>query len=285
MSGGREITGAQSVDRALGLLTIIRRNTVKGIGLSELLTESGLNKPTARRLLLALIRAALVDQDTQTRRYHLGEEAFVMGALASARNSLLEFANESLRLLADKSEDTCFFSVRRENHSVCLLREEGRFPIRTHILQAGHHHPLGIGAGSMALLADLEDDELDRIIAENHTTVAARFPRYTPEVMRAEVDQTRRRGYSLNPGLVLPNSWAMGIVVHYPDGRAAGALSIAAIDSRMGVERQENLAALLKEEAKRMTAKLERMFAPREGTSAARNAVPRTHHGFVRATG
>lgn len=263
MTTDREITGAQSVDRALALLAIVRRNADAGIGLSELMMESGLNKPTTRRLLLALIRAGLVEQDEASRRYHLGEEAFVMGALASTRHSLLEFVGESLRMLADRSEDTAFFSIRRQNHSVCLQREEGRFPIRTHVLQAGNQHPLGIGAGSMALLADLPDEEVERIMAENRAVLAAQFPRYTPELIREQVEDTRRCGYSLNPGLVLANSWAVGMVVRYPDGRTAGALSLAAIDSRMGPERQAVLADLLNTESMRLTAKLERMFASR----------------------
>jgi DNA-binding IclR family transcriptional regulator len=265
MGVAREITGAQSVDRALGLLAIVRRNAEAGIGLSELLVESGLNKPTARRLLLALMRAGLVEQDARNRRYHLGEEAFLMGALAATRHSLLEFTGESLRRISDKSEDSSFFSVRRQNHSVCLQREEGRFPIRTHVLQAGAHHPLGIGAGSMALLADLADEELEHIVAENEAAVAARFPRYTPQVIREQVEATRARGWSLNPGLVLPNSWAIGVVVRYPDGRTAGALSLSAIDSRMGPERQENLAGLLRDEAARLTVKLQRIFTRRDG--------------------
>ncbi len=262
-----EITGSQSVDRALGLLAIIRRHAQSGIRLSEILEESGLNKPTARRLLLALMRAALVEQDAVTRRYHLGEEAFLLGALAAGRHNILELAAESMRRLASASEDTIFFSVRRQSYSVCLQREEGRFPIRTHILQAGNHHPLGIGAGAMALLADLPDDEIDQIVAENETVVAERFPHYTPDVIREQVDQTRLRGYSVNPGLVLPNSWAIGIVLRYPDGRAAGALSIAAIDSRMGPDRRESLAGLLKDEATRLTHRLDRMFAPRGNRS------------------
>jgi DNA-binding IclR family transcriptional regulator len=51
------------------------------------------------------------------------------------------------------------------------------------------------------------------------------------------------------------------VVVRYPDGRTAGALSLSAIDSRMGLERQKTLAALLQGEASRLTSKLERLFA------------------------
>lgn len=286
MTNRRDLAGgAQSVDRALSLLALIRRHAHSGVGLSTVVAESGLNKPTARRLLLALIRSGLVEQDTRTRHYFLGEEAFVLGALASRRYSLLELASESVRNLAAQSEDTSFFSIRREGYSVCLHREEGAFPIRTHVLQAGYQHPLGVGAGSMALLAELADDEIERIIAANTAIVAEKFPNYTPEVIREHVALTRGRGWSLNPGLVLPNSWAVGIVARYPDGRTAGALSIAAIDSRLREERQLQLAELLKAEAGRLQAKLERMFSAAGSRSPAAGLPSERRAGRVLTDG
>lgn len=255
--------GSQSVDRALALLALVRRHAQAGIGLAEIVSQSELNKPTARRLLLALIRAGLVEQEAETRRYFLGEEAFVLGALASYRYNLLEIAVGSLRSISAESEDTSFFSIRRQDHAVCLHREEGAFPIRTHLLQAGHQHPLGIGAGSMAMLASLSDEEAENAIAANMDAIAERFPRYTGELIRRMRHETRERGWSVNPGLVLANSWAIGMAVRYPDGRVAGALSIAAIDSRMQEERQRQLAGLLQAEARHIEARLAEMFAPR----------------------
>eukprot|EP01036_Dinobryon_divergens_P020769 gene20769-28493_t len=50
------ISGSQSVDRALQLLALIGREPAGGLPLVEIVAGSGLNKPTTRRLLLALIR-------------------------------------------------------------------------------------------------------------------------------------------------------------------------------------------------------------------------------------
>jgi hypothetical protein len=57
------MSGSQSVDRALQLLALIGREPAGGLPLVEIVAGSGLNKPTARRLLLALIRAGLVEQE------------------------------------------------------------------------------------------------------------------------------------------------------------------------------------------------------------------------------
>ena len=63
-----DLPGSQSVDRALRLLAMVGREAEHGAQLSDIVEESGLNKPTARRLLLALMRAGLVEQEMRTRR-------------------------------------------------------------------------------------------------------------------------------------------------------------------------------------------------------------------------
>lgn len=136
-----DLTGARAVDRALGLLSMVGRHAERGVALSVIVTESGLNKPTARRLLLALIRAGLVEQDEETRRYYLGEEAYVLGSLSSRRFGLLQMAQDSLTRISRRTEDSSFLSVRRDTFALCLYREEGTWPVRTHALQAGFEHP------------------------------------------------------------------------------------------------------------------------------------------------
>jgi DNA-binding IclR family transcriptional regulator len=260
----RDQTGAQSVDRALGLLSLIGRHADRGAGLTDIVEESGLNKPTARRLLLALMRAGLVEQDEASRRYFLGEEAYVLGSLASRRFGLLQVAMDSLLRMSKKTEDTSFLSVRRDTFSVCLYREEGTYPVRTHALQAGFEHPLGVGAGSLAMLAALPDAEVDAILAANETVLTGTYPMLPVERIRQDVETTRENGFALNPGLIFANSWGIGVAIRGRDGRPSGALSIAAIDSRMQPARQVELAALLSAEAVRVEERLAQMFSARE---------------------
>lgn len=270
------LSGSQSVDRALGLLSLIGREPADGLPLGEIVSGSGLNKPTTRRLLMALMRAGLVEQEPQTRRYCLGEEAFVLGVLAARRHGLLELAMDSLRRLSGETQDTSFLTVRRETYAICLHREEGTYPVRTHALQAGDQHPLGVGAGSLAMLAALPDDDVDRIIAANEAMLLARYPGFAPDALRADIAATRERGFSLNPGRLVASSWGIGLAFRYPDGRVAGALSIAAIDSRMAPARQAELALPLAREAARMEALLKQMFVSKRTSEPMAAATPRS---------
>ncbi|SHF63364.1 transcriptional regulator, IclR family [Loktanella atrilutea] len=264
-----QASGSQAVDRALLLLQITGQAAGRGVSLSDLIAASGLGKPTVRRLMLALIRRGLVEQDVATRAYHLGEEAYVLGTLATPRHGLLEIAADAVVRLAKASGDTAFVNMRRGAAAVCLHREEGSFPIRTLALETGAQHPLGIGAGSLAMLSALPDAEVEVVLADNADRMAADYPSYDAALLRSDVAATRARGFALNPGRIVAGSWGVGVALRRPDGTVAGALSIAAIDSRMQPPRDAELAAMLTREAREIETRLARRM-PRTATEDAR---------------
>lgn len=241
--------GAQSVDRALQLLPLVGQEPELGLRLGELVEATGLSRPTVRRLLLSLMRAGLVEQDAATRAYLLGPEAYVLGVLAARRFGLAEIALGSVARLAETTSDTAFLSARRDTHATCLLREEGAYPIRVQALQVGYRHPLGIGAGSLAMLAGLDGPEADAVLAANAAVMADRYPMVAPAEVRKQVATARDRGWSLNAGMVLEHSWAIGVALRGPDGAVLGALSVAAIAARLQPDRQPEVAAALLREA------------------------------------
>lgn len=257
---GATVSGSQSVERALALLSLVGR-AGDGIALASVVTRSGLNKPTARRLLVALIRARLVEQDRESRRYRLGTEAYVLGTLAAPRHGLLNQASVSLRRLSAATGDASFVSARYGNYSVCLYREEGSHVLRTHALQTGDQHPLGVGAGSLAILAALPAAEGDRVVRELAAEMEG-YPGYSPEIIAEDIRLARETGFALNPGRFVPGSWGIGVPVRFPHGGVAGALSIAAVESRMQRDRQAELARLLQEEAAQVETRLAELFGP-----------------------
>ena len=270
---GEAAGGTRSIERAIALLLLAGRAGADGARLSDLVARSSLPKPTVRRVLLALVRAGLLDQDAETRRYHIGPEAYVLGMLAGRRFGIHALSLDGLARLARESGDTAFLSVPRDDFAVCLHREEGAFPIRTHVLQAGDRHPLGIGAGSLAMLAALPDAERDALLARNAALMASDYPGHTPELLRTLSEETRMRGYAVNPGLVMPGSWGIGVAIRGPEGRPVGALSIAAIESRLQDDRQRLLAPLLLREAERLSAALSGPAAPPARATAKARAL------------
>ncbi|MDQ0675625.1 DNA-binding IclR family transcriptional regulator [Pseudarthrobacter siccitolerans] len=247
--------GAQVVSRIAGLLRLVGRSA-DGLPLSALVNESGLTRPTVHRLLSSLASEGLLDHDPGSGNWVLGPEIFLMGSVASARFPLEDVARPSLRRLAEATGESAFFSIRRGAETVCLLREEGSFPVRSFVLHEGVRFPLGVASAGTAILAFLPEAEQEELLHDWAGHAGAFAAGHPEELVRANLAATRQKGYSVNPGLVLEGSWGMGAAVFDQSGRPAWALSLTGIEPRFKGERQEELGSLLMAEAHRITQQL-----------------------------
>ncbi len=248
----------QSIDRAASILRALADCDARGARLTDIAAAARLSRSTAHRLLTAMAHARLVEHDADTGLFHLGFDLFAFGTKAANRFGLVEMAQGALQRLAERTSDTVFLSLRSGTEAVCVDRREGSFPIRTLSLCVGDRRPLGVGAGSLALLAFLPDATIERIIAANARLLEA-YVAFDPASLHELVRLTRRQGYAFNGGRIVPGMSAVGVPIMGPNEEPAGALSVAAIESRMQPDRRENVAASLWIEAKALAGELARM--------------------------
>ena len=131
---------------------------------------------------------------------------------------------------------------------MCLLREDGSFPIRSFVLFEGARFPLGVVSSGSADPAFLPDREIDDFLNRVDLTVDY-GPEYAPEKVRTRIVDTLECGYSLNPGFVVEGSWGMAAAVFDPAGSPRWALTLTGIESRFLPDRQQALGRLLLDEA------------------------------------
>ena len=242
----------KTIDRAARLLRALTAQDWNGVPLSELAKQAGLGKATTHRLLSALIHVGFAYQDAVTRRYRAGAG---LGALARAAHhqDAAALAMPALMRIAHASADTAYASVREGTAAVCVGRAIGSFPIRTLTLDVGDRRPLGVGSGSLALLAFLPDAEVAACIERNRRWLAD-YPGFAPGDLERLVDATRRDGFSLIDGRIIPSMNAIGVPVLDASGAPIAALSIAAISDRIKGKRIAELVRLLQGEASALAA-------------------------------
>ena len=237
----------QSLERGMTLLEAVVDRPIAGASLNDLAAATRLARPTAHRLLLSLRKLGFVDYDADARRFFPGLKAYRMGLASAARFDVAELADRSMSRLADETGDTVFLSLRHGDSALCAARKIGPFPIRTLTLNVGDFRPLGVGAGSLALLAALPDEEARQVIARNRENLAA-YPNIDAISLKEMVAKTRRQGFSVNDGLILQEMAAIGIPVHDAGGKVIAAISVAAIRSRMAPPRRATIVKLLERE-------------------------------------
>jgi DNA-binding IclR family transcriptional regulator len=113
------------------------------------------------------------------------------------------------------------------------------------------------------MLSTLPDEDVTQIISDNAELLREKYPQYSADLLWQSVRDTRRRGYAFNPGLLMPGSWGIGLPVMDVGGRAVGALSIAAIETRLQEARHEELLGSLRSEAMLLEAELRKVSPPR----------------------
>lgn len=249
-------TAVKTVDRIAALLRALAGHGADGAALSDIARATGFGPATTHRLLTALTEVGFAFQDLRTRHYRLGAVVATLGR-AALQQDVAALADGALARLAEVTGDTVFASVREGLAAICIGRAIGRFPIRTLTLDVGDRRPLGVGAGSLALLAGLPDAEIGAVIERNADWLRD-FDGFTADVLRRLVERTRCEGYAFNDGLIVPAMNAIAVPVHDADGRPLFALSLAAIRDRMGPDRLGGLVERLKSEA----ADLERRLPP-----------------------
>jgi DNA-binding IclR family transcriptional regulator len=240
----------KSIGRAATILKVLAA-LPSGGGLTEISREAGFGKATTHRILAALADVGFAYQNGTTRQYHLGTGLAKLSRQAQQRD--VEILAEPVMLhLAQQTEDTVYVTIQEGLRSVCIGRQQGSFPIKTLTLDVGQSRPLGVGSGSLALLAFLPPGEIEAAIQAN-TRWLADFPSFGPDAVRAYVRETQERGYAFVKGYMTPGINAIGVPVFDAQHRPLAALSLTAIADRVTGDRALWLASLLREEAEQLS--------------------------------
>lgn len=241
-------SGAQAIHRAAALLKELSAAGQSGRKTSELARLAGLSRPTTYRILSALESEGFVDIDPSSGSWFLGPEMFVLGSVAAHRFDISSSARRMLKHLSQSTGESAFFSVVRGDETVCLLREDGSFPLRSFVLYEGVRFPLGVASAGLATLAFLPDEAINDYLAR--AALTDQFGQsHSPQALWQRIRETRKRGYAVNPGLLVEGSWGVAASIFDQDGLPRWALSLTGVESRFAAKRIPVLGRILLESA------------------------------------
>jgi DNA-binding IclR family transcriptional regulator len=244
-----------STSRVFALLRILANAGGSGVRLKDIAEAAALPRPTVHRILAGLIAEGMVERDGGGKHYRLGLELFMLAARAGNPMNLRELCRPALLRLTGALGETIFLLVRNGFDAVCIDRTAGPLPIRSFTGDIGGSVMLGIGQGSMAILAHLSAGEQDEIIRYNLPRMRE-YAGIDEAYLRSEIARVRARGYSDGATGLIPGMAGLGVPIVTADGRAVAALSVGSTTDRMTAERNAVIANILKEEAKQIGAKL-----------------------------
>lgn len=250
----KELGKGNAISKVCAVLSALTAQSP--LRLNEISEATGLNRVTALRILEELTEAGFIVRGGNPPRYDFGPEVVAMAAAASRSFNIRDAVRPSLLRLADQSGDTVLLSVRTGAESVVVDRVVGDYPIRANFLDIGSRRPLGIGGGSMALLAWLPPAERDAVLDITCSRIAA-YPRIDRAILQDHIAQAQARDYVAMFDIVVEKMGAIGLPLRDAQGRVVAAISITALSERIA-EREAALVEMLSQESRAIARQLGR---------------------------
>jgi DNA-binding IclR family transcriptional regulator len=141
------VSGVGVLDKSVRVLTALERGP---LSLAELVAATGVSRPTAHRLAVALECHGFVRRDAEG-RFALGLSLVRLGRAAGEGLPLAESARPALEALRDETGESVQLYVRQGDERVCVASLESPHGLRT-IVPLGAALPLDRGSAGRVLL-------------------------------------------------------------------------------------------------------------------------------------
>lgn len=223
--GGR----VRAVTRALVVLKAFEGRSK--LQLRDVAENAGLDRGTARRLLLTLMDKGAVVQDGDSGLYSLGP---LIRRLASSLVDvdLRQVVEPELRRLAAELDVTVFLSEYRDHSAVCLDRYHDHKGMEVHLWPIGGSLQLNCGGAPKLLLAWQPEEEIDLVLARPLTALTPKSC-IDRKRLRAQLKLIRKRGWELAVDDVVVGLTALAVPLVDMQDRLRGCVSIAGLNSQM----------------------------------------------------
>ena len=211
----RKNSGVGVLDKAVAILSTLEAGPHS---LAELVAATGIARPTAHRLAVALEFHRFVTRDLSG-RFTIGARN---GELSSAvgEDRLLAAAGPALAALRDATGESAQLYKRQGDQRICVAVAERLSGLRDSV-------PVGIaltmkaGSAAQILLAWEESEKIHRGLTD------ARFT-------AAQLSADRRRGWAQSVGEREPGVTSVSAPVKAPNGKVIAAVSISGPIERLG---------------------------------------------------
>jgi DNA-binding IclR family transcriptional regulator len=239
-------TGAQSIQRAVQIINLVASYSVDGLRVVDVSEMLKISRPTVHRILQTLVAHGWLLR--KAHRYFLGHGLFELGLTAAPQFKLRELCQPSLDRIARRSQHIAFLTIRSGRDAISIARSKGK-PVDLVALQLGVHRPLGIGAGSLALLSSLLDEEVEQIVTANARRLRT-FADVNTKMLLESVRLCRQQGFASHDERLLKGVSGVAVPVTDSSGLVLGAISISALTPRIEQESLYEIVAKLRREAK-----------------------------------
>jgi len=230
----------QSLDRAFDILELLSREQ-HGLALTEIGNRLDLHKSTVYRLLQALKQRGYIEKNAKG-SYRLGMEFIELSSLYLNNLELKTEAQPILRELSSLSGNTAFLATLQESEVVYIDKMETFNSLRKYSI-IGQRAPLYCTALGKSMLTGKTEEQIRRLYRDRELTVFTEKSISSVDDLIEEIENTRRRGWSLDDEEYEEGLRCIGAPIRDYRNEVIAAVSTSGYASVITRERVEEIAA------------------------------------------
>lgn len=223
---------AKTTETSIAVVDAVRE--LDGATIEALSEHLGLAESTVHRHLATLRKHGYVVRDETA--YRVGLQFLTVGGYAQRHTTAYPMIKEKVDTLASETGERAQFIVEEHGERVYLYTEVGQSAVQTgaHVGKRGVLHT---SAAGKAILANLDSERVESIVAEHGLSGSGRNSITTREELEEELATIRDRGYASNRQETTDGVHAVGAAVTDSDDEVVGALSVSGPANRIKGDR------------------------------------------------
>ena len=195
------------------------------MGVTQIGKAVRLSASTVHRLLAAMRKKGLLEQDTATRKYAMGRKLLDITLDRLRHLELPVIALPHMRRLRDATTETVALSVVDGWTQSFLVQVESRQEMRQAV-EIGKRLPLHFGGSGKATLAFMQEAELEEYLAQPALAKPAAIG-LDIKRLRAELREIHKRGYARSIGERIAGAASVAAPVRNHFGEVVGCVSVS----------------------------------------------------------
>lgn len=224
-----------SVRNACRIIGVLRERGDAGV--TEISEDLDFSKSAVHGHLATLHEEGLVVKSGQS--YSLSLRFIDLAEAVKNEVADFEIVEEVVTSLAEETGEVVHFGTEESGRVVYLSKARGDSAVET-ISRIGMRAPMHSSSLGKAMLAELPRSEIKAIFDEHGMTKQTDSTITDLDELHDELDETRKRGYSIDDEENIPGVRCIGIAVSAPEVNLLGSLSITGPSQRMTNQRMEH---------------------------------------------
>ncbi len=216
---------SQTVERALEVLAAFDDSHPE-LGIRELARMLQMDRTVVYRIVATLEQRKFLEQNPATRRYRIGQAAFMTGQYYVRSNPIFNAAVPRLQAVATTHNVNAFLATLHEDSVLYMSSIQLREPI-TFLLSAGSRGRLHTTSLGKVLLAGLEDAQVEKILRRIRMVPLTPRSQVSVKGLMSEVRQVRRQGYATSRDTMVMGLASVGAPIRDASGTVVAAISLS----------------------------------------------------------